>query len=249
MSKKYAFSELCEHFPVLEPAQLKELADDIKEHGLRQPILLLDGKILDGRNRYLACRMAKVEPQFKNFRGDANALVASLNIHRRHLDESQRAMLAADLANLRRGEKAGNGEGVTEEDAARAMKVSTGSVKRARRVKQRGSEKLQKAVRKGKVRVSAAAQLTRLPKEEQEKILRRGSKAVKSAARDIRAPAQARGGLAADQRVMKENFGIAKKKMLSAFDEWRDKLLEETPRTVEDVLISCRELIEVTLTL
>ena len=35
---------------------LKELRDDIKKNGLRDPLLLLDGKLLDGRNRYRACR-------------------------------------------------------------------------------------------------------------------------------------------------------------------------------------------------
>src|ERR1043166_7584040 len=70
-SKKYSFHSLCVIFPVMPDAELSELANDIKENGLREPNVLLDGKILDGRNRYLACQKASVTPKFKTFKGDA----------------------------------------------------------------------------------------------------------------------------------------------------------------------------------
>jgi len=85
-------------FPLLEGQELLDLAEDIRQRGLHHPILLHpDGSILDGRNRYRACKLVGVEPVFETWDGVGSliGLVVSLNIQRRHLDKSQRSMLAA----------------------------------------------------------------------------------------------------------------------------------------------------------
>src|ERR1700739_141478 len=106
MTKTDAFHDLGNTFPMLAGDEAKALARDIREHGLREPITLLDGKILDGRNRYVACREAGVEPRFTSYRGDNPAAhVVSLNLKRRHLTESQRAMVATKLATLEHGQR------------------------------------------------------------------------------------------------------------------------------------------------
>jgi ParB-like nuclease family protein len=93
------FHPLALLFPLLD-----ELVADICAHGLREPIVVFEGKILDGRNRFLACQRAGVEPSFKEYVGnDPLAYVISLNLKRRHLDTSQRAMIAAKIANMRQG--------------------------------------------------------------------------------------------------------------------------------------------------
>lgn len=89
-------------FPPLCEDDLAALVDDIRRHGLRDKIVLHEGRILDGRNRFAACEEAGVEPEFVDFDGSCSPLdyVISRNLHRRHLDESQRGMVAARIAEL-----------------------------------------------------------------------------------------------------------------------------------------------------
>jgi ParB-like chromosome segregation protein Spo0J len=89
-----------EIFPALEGAEFQSLVDDIKAHGLREPISLLDGKVIDGRNRVRACQAAGVPVSTRtiHLNGALSVeYVLSANLHRRHLSESQRATLAVDI--------------------------------------------------------------------------------------------------------------------------------------------------------
>jgi len=94
----------CALFPEVDKDTFAALVADIKQNGLRDPIILLDGKILDGRNRYNACLAAGIEPHFVEYDetkcGDPLLFVLSKNLHRRQLTKSQGAMIAARLSDL-----------------------------------------------------------------------------------------------------------------------------------------------------
>lgn len=85
-------------FPMLAEDELKELAADIAERGLLQPIVLdAEDRILDGRNRHAACELAGVEPEFTMYEGDdPDGYALAVNINRRNLLRGQVAMVAAD---------------------------------------------------------------------------------------------------------------------------------------------------------
>lgn len=100
------FHPIANQFPMISEVELQELAEDIKKNGQIEDIILFEGKILDGRNRYTSCKMANVPPRSRVFNGsyeEAIDLVVSLNIDRRHLTTSQRAMIAASLADMKPG--------------------------------------------------------------------------------------------------------------------------------------------------
>lgn len=92
----YELHPLCTLFPRVEGAEFDALVSDIRANGLRQPIVLHGGMILDGGNRYRACQKAGVEPEFINFDGDnIVSFVLSANLHRRHLSAGQQAAIVA----------------------------------------------------------------------------------------------------------------------------------------------------------
>jgi len=87
-----------EVFPLMSAEEIESLAADIKENGLRQPIILdEEGRVVDGRCRLRACKLAKVKPEFVTLNGDDPlSVVVSLNVHRRNLTQAQRAIAARE---------------------------------------------------------------------------------------------------------------------------------------------------------
>jgi len=179
-------------FPLIEGAEFEALCADIRENGLLEPVVIYEMQILDGRNRHRACNALEIECQFQEYLGDDPiGYVLSKNLHRRHLNESQRAMVAARLANLGHGQRADYADAqicasVPQDTAAELLQVSRRTVQSAQKVQSEGAEELQRAVIQGDISVSAAAEIAELPQEEQKTIVEQGPKAVKAAAKQRR---------------------------------------------------------------
>lgn len=103
------FHEIANIFPMMLGDEYRKLKDDIESIGQLESVVIYEGKILDGRNRYTVCKDLGIDVKYENFTGnDALQFVISKNLRRRHLDTSQRALIAARLANMQVGDTAYN---------------------------------------------------------------------------------------------------------------------------------------------
>lgn len=181
---------LSEVFPLMDAAELRTLADDVTAHGLREPVVTYEGMILDGRNRWAACKLAKVKqvPTVPYEGDDPVGYVVSANLHRRHLSVSQRAMIAAEIARLPRGNpqirtsadltqteaatrgnpQIGNIADLSQPDAAKLLGVSTRSVGDAAAVLGDGTPAEIAAIRTGEATVNETARQVRERKQAEE---------------------------------------------------------------------------------
>ena len=194
------FHPVSEIFPSMAPAEFDALVADITANGLREPIHVIGSQIIDGRHRYRACLQAGIEPHFSTAPDgtDLNALVISLNLRRRHLSESQRAMVAARLANMRQGRRtdiqpSANLPEVSQQLAAQTLNVSERLVRHAKSVLSDGVPELKQAVDLGSLAVSVAADLAQLPDAEQQDVLTRTPEEIRAIARDVKDRIQAAG--------------------------------------------------------
>ena len=178
-------------FPVMVGAEFDALLADIRENGQREPIVLHDGLVLDGRNRLRACQELGRDPITTTWNGEgtAEAFVLSMNLHRRHLSQSERALVAAKLANLKMGDNQHTGKegaqicAASQEAAAKVLNVSRRSVQHAAKVIEKGAPQLVQAVESGVMAVSKAAKLTKLSKARQQEVATSPGKAKRAARR------------------------------------------------------------------
>lgn len=188
--KYHPFANL---FPMLSDDRRETFRNSLSENQ-NHPIVLHKGMILDGRNRERELVELGKPVAYCLFIGtDAQAFefVMAENLERRHLNESQRAMLAARAATIRLGgnqhtQGAPIGAGslfaasepevmpapvVSQSEAADKLSIGRRSVQRAATVLEKGTAELQEAVDQGSVVVSIAAEIAERPAEEQKAIL------------------------------------------------------------------------------
>ena len=191
---------ICLLIPSADGDELQDLTDDIRAHGLIDPIVLFEGMILDGRNRATACERAGVAPRYMQFGGgreDALILVISHNLKRRHLTKQAIAnsLVAAEDFNLHytlaepAAEKEAAEEAVDGPEAQSVIKitepktassrklaqaaggvVSHAMIAATRKVKEKGEPELHEAVKRGRIGVQDAAKVADLPPEQQKAI-------------------------------------------------------------------------------
>lgn len=128
-------------------AELAHIVDDMKANGYdtSMPVITYEGQILDGRNRFKAADLAGVEPSFVEYDGDdALAFVIRHNLHRRHLNESQRGVVAGRLATMnphRPSNKSANlPTSITQSQASEMLNVSERTVRTIKAIEREAPE-------------------------------------------------------------------------------------------------------------
>lgn len=164
---------LCDLFPQMTEKEIMSLASDIKQNGQQESIKLYQGQVLDGRNRLWACQLLGREPKFEHITpDDPLAYVISQNSKRRTLSTSQRAWVAAEMAEeLCKMQICSS---VTEaiSKAASVMGVSKRSVSTANAVRKNCIPEAHPIIKLGRLNISAAYQLSTLSTEKQKDLLR-----------------------------------------------------------------------------
>lgn len=193
-------------FPMMDEDDLAKLAADILENGLQEPVVLFEGRVVDGRNRQRACLIAGLTPTYTEWTGTGSVVqwVLSRNLHRRHLTNAQRSIVAGRakaafvaeaeerrLANLLQNKDAIDGldpghrsGGRSAQQAADELGVSRDAVNKAAAVLEHGDATLVDAVMREEVSLDAASLVARLPVEEQKRLVETGE--VRNEAAKIR---------------------------------------------------------------
>jgi N6-adenosine-specific RNA methylase IME4/ParB-like chromosome segregation protein Spo0J len=154
----YEFHPLANIFPLIEGQAFEDLKADIQAHGVREPIWIYQGQILDGRNRYRAAKAVGAELNVKQWEGDedgALSMVLSLNLKRRQLTPGQLSFVAlsieeyeAELAKKRQGSRSdiveripqSSDSGKARAKAAAAVGVNDRYVQDAKRIAAKAPE-------------------------------------------------------------------------------------------------------------
>ena len=150
-------------FPEITGPEMIAFGEHVATHGVLEPIVLDHlGRLVDGRARAIAAGMRGLDcPEERLDEGaDIVDFVLARNLHRRHLNESQRAMIAARIATIPHGgvRQVGNAaEGTTQGEAAQRLRVSKRSTTKAKLVISDGTPEQIAAIDEGRSTISAIA--------------------------------------------------------------------------------------------
>jgi N6-adenosine-specific RNA methylase IME4 len=206
------FRSLCRP---LDAKELEELERSILDEGVRDAIVLWQGLIIDGHNRYeiaskhnLPFRVVELDlPDRESVRvwmlrnqlgrrnlSELDRIEIALALEKHLAEQAKQRMLAgkgADGSGGRGKRKASEPElagktGSTRDTIAEIAGVSHGTVDHAKKVLKKGVAELREAVRNGRVAISTAADIASLPKAKQEQIVKQDEKKILAAAKKIR---------------------------------------------------------------
>lgn len=171
-------------FPKMGDEEYAALKADILQNGQQVPIVKKDDEILDGRHRYEICQELGIEPWIVEWEGTGSkvAFIASMNLHRRHMTESQRGLIGAlmrksgNVSQHQDTDELGEKSEMSFAAAGAVMQVSDRTVKDAHLVLEKGTEREVEAIRQGKATVSRLAKDIRAGKTPKERVAERKKK-------------------------------------------------------------------------
>lgn len=196
-------------FRMMDGPEFDEFAVSIDEKGLLEPIVVYEGQILDGRNRYLAAIKAGIFPADVDWRYDQHFIgfggmgwpkdqmdpldfVWTHNFQRRHDDKTQRALAAARYHERRQGFRSdlADERPANLREVADKAGVSERLVSSAHTVLDHGAPELVEAVEQGRMPLHTAEKLAREADHIEQRLIAEqpDKKAVRAAAKKKLAP-------------------------------------------------------------
>lgn len=174
--KALDFHPIADLVPRMADEDYHALRRDVRQHGVRVPIVLYEGRVLDGRNRAMAWfdvhnnwQVPSIE--FEGTPEQAIDFVRSHNIARRHLKPSQKSYFESQAAAFLKPSKGGrpakrtsaNLDRLNQREIAKAAGVSRNSIANAAKAVKLGGEDVASALRNGRVSVNRALAIAKMP--------------------------------------------------------------------------------------
>ena len=158
-------------FPAMQPDEYQALCDSIIEIGVRNPITLFEGMVLDGWHRYKAATECGMACPFVEL-GDVDPkdFVIAQNKARRHITLAQ---LVACVSSVYQWKPQGGNQTAlsavcsTSKEVAEKTGASVRTVEQYRQVERKASPEVIEAVKRGEVGLPKAAAIAKLPMAEQ----------------------------------------------------------------------------------
>ena len=159
--------------PELAPDELLQLEENIKRDGCRDSLVLWNGVLVDGHNRYDICNrndlpFKTIDRAFEN-RSEVIEWIITNQFGRRNLNPYIRGTLAIRLeseisARAKANQKKGGGSVrekspqpiKTREELAKIAGVSDNTISKIKKIEEKGSEEVKKALAKGEISINEA---------------------------------------------------------------------------------------------
>lgn len=161
-------------FPEMSKDHFNNLKNDIIVNGYDKtfPVYLYEDKIIDGWNRYKACKELNIEPNFKEFKGDKKEAVVFIlrTNNRRDLTPYQRSIIALEYAPYfeeKAKEKQKEGGGAVRQKSDKAVidtkkelskigNVSHDTIARVKKIQEKATEEIKAKLSTGELTINAA---------------------------------------------------------------------------------------------
>jgi hypothetical protein len=148
--------------------ELTALQQSIEEFGQRDPIVVFEGMVLDGWHRWTCCQRLGIAAKLVDLPAGVNprAFVKDKNLHRRHLNASQRALAVVACnewqpAGNPRNMEPGSTLPATNASMAKEADVSTKTIQQAKVVTEQATPEVREAVKSGDMSLKAAVETTK----------------------------------------------------------------------------------------
>jgi len=170
--KKKGVNQYADTFPLMSYNELIALAHDMKRNGQRETIKVLDGKIIDGRNRFMAGNIAKIRLKYEHIDiDDALSYIISVNAHRRNLSISQKAIVGAKATRYSSTKE--------KEQFAGSLNISSKSIRKGVFVLKNSSKHIISLVEQNEITVTIAEKIAKLKKADQTKFDKMSAEEIK----------------------------------------------------------------------